>query len=216
MICLSRVLSARGNPEAAAEAAERALQVDPRYDRAWRQLAGIRLTQKRWEEAMEFVTKALEADPEWVQGNRLLGLALEGLGDFERAAVASEKALRGNPESSEALRQYIHQMLRLEKRSEARSLLSTLVQEGADTPLLHNALGELYYYDEDYAQARPHFSKAAQGGVTSAYNNLGVTYFMERDFENACRAFEQCLAADPRHKGARKNLMRAMGHLNRS
>ena len=80
--------------------------------------------------------------------------------------------------------------------------------------LLLVAVGELFFYDRQFEQAEAHFAAAGDGGLTSAYNNLGVVLFKQAKFEAAKDAFEKCLERDPGHKGAHSNLQKAVERLS--
>ena len=210
---LGNLLRQLRQPEAAKRALRLALQLDPEMRNAWRDLGVIYADEKEWQLSIECFEQGLAADPDWVSGHRYLSVALEGAGRLADAVAAARKALEGNPESSDALRVYIHQILRLERRVEARELLHSLIEAGAESPDLHNALGELCYYDKFHEEAIQHFIQAGQGGSTSAYNNLGVVYYLQKRYPEAKEAFENCLANDPSHRGARTNLDKVNANL---
>ncbi len=195
-------------PEEAKKALLLALRLDPELADAWRNLGVVYLDQKQWPAAIESFQNALNAKPDWTDGYRYLSIALEGKGDFERAAQASHKALQAHPENPECLRLYIHQMLRLERRQEARDMLQRLIDEKVCVANIHNALGELYFYDERLNDAKAHFERAGRLGSSAGYNNLGVVLMKEQQYDKAAAAFEQCLALEPGHHGALANLQK--------
>jgi len=155
----------------------------------------------------------VEADASWQEGHRYLGVALEGAGRIEEAALEAEKALAANASSVEALKLYIHLMLRLEKRAEARRFLESILAKGVRDAEIRNALGELAFYDNLLEEAKAHFREAGRCGFAGAYNNLGVVLYREKRYAEARDAFEECLAADPGHRGARANLEKTLGYL---
>ena len=157
---------------------------------------------------LESFQKALKADPAWADGYRYLSIALESNGNFSDAAAASRKALMSRPDCAECLRLYIHQMLRLERRKEARETLLRLIDKHPSVAHVHNALGELYFYDDQLETAKSHFTRAGRLGSSSGYNNLGVVLMIERRYSDAAAAFEQCLQQDPSHHGALSNLQK--------
>jgi len=185
-----------------------ALRIDPGLSSAWRNLGVIYLDQKQWPAAIESFQNALKTNPNWMDGYRYLSIALEGHGDFAQAAEASKKALQARPDSHDCLRLYIHQMLRLERRQEARDVLQRLIDERACVANVHNALGELYFYDERLEDAKTHFTRAGRLGSPAGYNNLGVVLMKEMRYSEAAAAFEQCLALEPSHHGALANLQK--------
>ena len=199
------------------EEAHRALRLaidrDPGLVDAWRNLGVVLADTKQYDGAIECFQHALELDPAWKEGHRYLSVAIEGAGRLADAAAESRLALEAQPGSTECLKLYIHQMLRLEHRAEAREVLTRLIAGGHEGPDLHNALGELCFYDNLYEESESHFQKAGEGGLTPSYNNLGVVYFKQGKLEPARAAFEKCLELDPSHRGARSNLEKVISRL---
>ena len=205
---LGGALHLANRSEEAKKALLLAVRLDPRLAGAWRNLGVIYLHQKQWPAAVESFQKALKADPAWADGYRYLSIALESNGNFSDAAAASRKALLSRPDCAECLRLYIHQMLRLERRKEARETLLRLIDKHPSVAHVHNALGELYFYDDQLETAKSHFTRAGRLGSSAGYNNLGVVLMKERRYSDAAAAFEQCLQQDPSHHGALSNLQK--------
>jgi tetratricopeptide (TPR) repeat protein len=199
--------------EEARKALKIALDINPESGSAWRNLGVLQADTKDWQGAIDCFNRALQIEPKWVDGRRYLSVAIEGAGRLSEAAEESRKALEARPLCPECLKLYIHQILRLERRADARSFLLSLIERGTESAPLHNALGELYFYDNLLDEAVAHFDRAGQGGMASAYNNAGVALFRQGRYTEAKAAFERCLTADPSHRGARSNLEKALGRL---
>lgn len=190
-----------------------ALDLDPEIADAWRNLGVVHVDQKEFENAIECFEKGISLRPQWTDGYRYLATALEGADRLSDAVKASRKALEANPHSKESLKLYIHQMLRLERRSQARQTLLKLIEGGEALPELENAVGELFFYDDLLEESKDLFRKAGEHGLAAAYNNLGVVLFKQGLLAEAREAFEACLAEDPSHRGARNNLSKVMQNL---
>ena len=199
--------------EDAKRALRLALQLRPGLAEAWGNLGILYADQKEWPLSVECFTRGMASDAFWADGPRYLSLALEGSGRIGEAAKAARQAVEMNPASLEALTLYVHQMVRLERRGEARAFLEGLIEAGARQAELRNAVGELCYYDELYDEAVGHFAEAAQAGLACAHNNLGVVYCRQQRYIEARDAFENCLAKDPGNRGARTNLERILQHV---
>lgn len=210
---LGGMLHHLGRHEEAHRALRLAIDHDPKLFDAWRNLGVVLVDTKQFDGAIECFEKALQIDPSWGEGHRYLSVAIEGSGRLADAAVESRKALEAEPRSKECLQLYIHQMLRLERRPEAREFILSLIASGHESAELHNAVGELCFYDRLFEEAESHFSHAGAGGLSSAYNNLGVVLFKQDKFGEARKAFERCLEHDPGHKGAHANLQKAIERL---
>lgn len=202
---LGSMLHSLKRGDEAKRALELALALNPELTDAWRNLGVVYADQKEWVAAEECFRHALAINPGWVEGLRYLSLTLERSGRFAEAAVHAAQALE-QERSVEALKLYIHQMLRLEQREEARQVLKRLIDQGVRDPEFHNAVGELYYYDELFDDAITYFAAAGAAGISGAYNNMGVVYYRQKKYDEAVDAFERCLALDPSHRGARTNI----------
>ena len=190
-----------------------AVQLDPSLAEAWRNLGVIHADEKDWPASIGCFERAMELDAGWVDGHRYLSVALEGAGLLPQAAEASRKALEAGM-TSEALKLYVHQMLRLERRAEARSVIAGLIGRSGGNSEFHNVLGELYYYDDLFQEAKEQFVLAGQAGSGAAYNNLGVVLYREKLYDKAKQAFEMCLQYEPNHRGAMNNLEKTLACLN--
>ena len=211
---LGGVLHLLKRSEEAKRALKLALQLDPALAEAWRNLGVVYADEKQWPLARECFQCGLDSDPSWADGHRYLSVALEADGRMDEAAAEAQKAVALSPDRKPALKLYLHQMLRLEKRTQAREFLGGLLADGAAAATIHNALGELFYYDRLFEEAISHFSEAGRLGSTSAYNNLGVVLHHQARYAEAKEAFEKCLEADPGHRGARANIEKTLKYLN--
>lgn len=200
-------------PGEAKRALHLSIEIDPAQPTAWRNLGVVQAEEKRWDAACDSFRKAVHLDPAWPDAHRYLSVAIEGAGRLAEAVTESRIALEKKPEDPECLKLYVHQMLRLERRPEAREVLLGLIGRGVKTANLYNALAELFFYDGLYEESKKHFLSAAKAGLPAAYNNLGVVLFKQRRYADAKEAFAQCLAADPSHPGATSNLRKAESRL---
>ena len=211
---LGGVLHLMRRDEDAKTALHLALKLNPNLAEAWRNMGVLHADHKEWTVAIECFEMGVSLDPKWIDGPRYLSIALEGANRLAEAANASRSALESDPASSQALQLFIHQMLRLEKRPEARIVLEGIIQQGRQTAEIENALGELYYYDELFEESKGHFRRAGEMGIAAAFNNLGVVLYRQHLFEAAKAAFESCLSGDPAHRGAMANLQKCLARLS--
>lgn len=209
---LGAVLHLLNKDEEAKTALKIALQLNPSYDDAWRNLGVIYVEARDWPMAIECFQQGVARNPEWAEGYRGLSVALAGAGRLAEAAEAVRRAMELMPANMEYLQLYIHQMLRLERRAEARDFLHSQLAAGAAYAEVYNALGELSYYDNLLDDAVGHFKEACRGGYAPGCNNLGVVLYRQKRYHEASHAFEHCLQLDPGHQGARANLEKARSH----
>ncbi len=203
---LGGMLFLLNRPEEAIKSLNLALRLDPNVPSAWRNLGVVHADAKRWSEAHKCFEKALALDPNWKDGPRYLAVCLEGLGRNEEAAEHASQALQLLPDSTDALKLFVQLEQKLQRRGQAREVISGIIEKGASNPELHNVLGELYFYDKLFDESKAHFNAAAKAGLAAAHNNLGIVHFSLQEYDAAQAAFEECLKLDPGHTGAKTNL----------
>jgi tetratricopeptide (TPR) repeat protein len=100
---LAKVLAESGQPAEADREYQAVLKLQPDFAPALTGLGALRLTQGRADEALAYLTKALEINPAGDQARFNLGRALEMRG--ERAAARAEyQRLLQQPQASAAVR----------------------------------------------------------------------------------------------------------------
>ena len=140
---LGGVLYLLGRREEAKHALRLALERNPSLGDAWRNLGVVAVNELAWPLAVECFERGLALDPSWADGHRYLSLALEGEGRLAEAAASAREAVAANPDSTEAVSLYVHQMIALGRRSEARGFLATFLRPGAPQTNLRNAMAQL-------------------------------------------------------------------------
>lgn len=77
-----------------------------------------------------------------------------------------------------------------------------------NTPAILTALGDCQIHSEKPAAAIPHFQKVTELEPSSveAFNNLGVAYMFNRDFDQAESTYLKALQFEPHHLQTLKNL----------
>lgn len=96
-------LSALGMETEAIEYFDRALEVNPRYEKAWFNKGASLFALGRNDEAMHCNEKALEIDPRLVQAWVNRGVSLSGSGRKDEAIRCYDRALKINPADEDAL-----------------------------------------------------------------------------------------------------------------
>ena len=86
-----------GQSEAATAYYIRAFEIDPRYTKAIRRLAHLRLEQQRYDEALEFFQRLIDIDPNDAATYSNMGVALFLLGRSDEALRSFDQALSLDP-----------------------------------------------------------------------------------------------------------------------
>lgn len=118
-----------------------------------------------------------------------------------------------NPNTSDAIAQIVEKM-RTNKDFEYIHKLSHAMKElNPKCPLADLNLGIVALeHDNNIPLARKHFKDAGKLGSSTAYKNLGITYFnnatTHHDYERACKYYERALILSPNES----DLMHLLGH----
>lgn len=96
------VVKARGRARQAAEAAQEAVRLAPRYVGAWHLLGQIRIDQKDWKAAIACADEGLAVDPDHEGCATIRAAALLEIGAYSRADDTIQRLLARHPESAAA------------------------------------------------------------------------------------------------------------------
>jgi tetratricopeptide (TPR) repeat protein len=143
--------------------------------------------------------RAVEAAPDSPKANYLLGLTLEDLGEWEKAAIVYAKAVELNPEMTDAVEgfKYANHMLDEQFKNAPASEHLRLAMEYAE--------------DEDFelAMREIELAKSMLPEVASSYNVYGEALLAVRHPDEAFEAFERALQLNPDYSRARTGLRNA-------
>lgn len=97
LVLRGKALKQQGQLAQAADAFQRATQLDPRNAAAWSGIGGVRLDEKNWHEALSAFEMALTLNPKDRDAWNDKGVALDNLGSRQSALEAYERALALDP-----------------------------------------------------------------------------------------------------------------------
>lgn len=168
---LGQIASARQEYEVACTHFQRALDLDPKFAKAYIGLADTYLAQEKYPEAIQSYQQASKLlktpSPEL---SRKLGKALT------KATVTDQDI------TSQLI---------------AQNLIA--VAQAPENVQSHLSLGELYLKQKDYASAIAHYRNAVQLAPTNVegYIKLGAAFLAQGDFSEAIRTYQQAIQANP-------------------
>ena len=151
------------------------VEVNPRSYLAYHSVAEEHLHAGRFDQCIEWATKSLAINPDYVSAQISLGLALAKQGDYAKAIDHYDAALARNP--------------------------STVGTRARHVSALHNNLGLLLLRVGRDAEASAHFRKAVEIFPRSlnARLNLGNIALDERRYLDAIAEYEAAQALSPSH-----------------
>jgi protein O-GlcNAc transferase len=198
---------ARGDHEAAAQGARRAIESAPRDPEAWN-LLGLALepsdpaaARAAWERAIALAPGDAEAHFR--------------IGDFERrlgrhdAAIAAYRAALATGSKHPVLLNNVGLSLRaIGQLDEAARCFEQALEAAPDLAQAHANLGDVLREQHRFAAAMPHYMRALElePGVAQLWINLGVCRHRAGLFDSAREAFERALAIRPDAPDALANL----------
>lgn len=151
------------------------------------------------EQATSSCQKALELNPDLVEGHAALGDLYVKTGRFDAAVIQYESALRGNNHHAVAWRGLGEAYANLKRPLKAEDAMKQAVDLDPNDLLNFSALGGFYYSLGRYAEAADIYTRMAAHpkASASAYNGQGAAYYMMGEFGRAAQAYRQVIAQEP-------------------
>jgi tetratricopeptide (TPR) repeat protein len=188
--------------------AVRALQLDNQNTLALVYYAEILNDQQKWNQAEQYITQAMEKDPNLLDVHRVAGYIQETLGNYGEAIREYKKAIEINPNwtflyiavglNYRVLQQF---EMALEYFAKAATINEQL---GLKDPIPYIAIGKTYSQMGEFFIASRNMEKALLFNPYSpdVYGQLGITYFKAKNYEGSiaplkcaikgCTAEETC------------------------
>lgn len=152
-------LADAGRLKEAAEAHERALEIDASLMQAHVNLITLYARQGRTGLAEAHYRKTIAADPHYAEAHYNYGVMMLELGRRAEAKSAFRGAVDSNPRHAEALNNLGYLVMEDGALAEAARYFTLAIENQPDHRLAHFHLGQLLVHRHDYAGAIEHFSK---------------------------------------------------------
>ncbi|MEJ2716695.1 MAG: tetratricopeptide repeat protein [Deltaproteobacteria bacterium] len=154
-----------GNLSEAIRHFERAVRLNPRFDKALNNLGVVCLLSGKIPAAIEHLRQAIAVNPDNVDARCNLGIALLRSGKLPEAIEEFRQALRHKPDFTKALKDLGIAYLMSGKPSEAVSSLQKAVEINPDDPEAHQSLGTAWTILGNRSRAEIHFKEAKKLGL---------------------------------------------------
>lgn len=205
---LALVLSANGQPVAALKAANKAAFLAPGNADTLTTRGLMLERMNRIDQAIDVYRNALDRNPEHLQANINLGLALLTTGDYTAAEETFRNTLNTSEDAQEALLGLAKTFVASGRFAEAITVVEehpSEYRQGLPTQLV---LAEAYLGDNQAHHAKSILNQAVHRfpGNATAWSDLGYVNRALADADNAIVALERALALDPGHGDAADNL----------
>lgn len=182
-------------PNDAAEAFSKAVQIDGTQPEYWYQQGAAQLELDRVDEAKASFEKAVQLDPMHWDAFYRLGLSYEKQNDPKKAAASYGDSVRANARTPYAYYNLGDLYFRYGKLEQARQVFENGVANNPDSAELHHGLGVALLSMDRPGDALTSFEKALglKSPYPSATYNVGLAYLKQGKLPQAKEAFERFL-----------------------
>ncbi len=150
----------RHDTQAEIASLKRAVEVDPKFVRAWLWLGEIYKWSRQNDLALQAYRKAIEIDPDQVVSYKALGFTLNGMGKTEEALPVWQQLVKVAPEKVDGYSNLGMGLLYLKRYREAISSLQSAVNLSPERADLQMSLGTAYLSGGDIEKSRIAFGTA--------------------------------------------------------
>jgi TolB-like protein/Flp pilus assembly protein TadD/DNA-binding winged helix-turn-helix (wHTH) protein len=214
---LARRFDISRDPQALSQAqlaCRKALELDPSLIETEKALAGLYVSDGKFEQAVTAFRKLAAANPVDADVHIGLGEALAGLERGEEAEASFRRAVAVEPafwSAHAALAHHLFQRGRIAEATEALRKVAELVPSSAAA---WSNLGGALQMQGDFDAARRAYGRSLQLEPSqNAYSNLATTQFYLGHFGDAVASFERAVALGERDQTIRGNLADALWQL---
>lgn len=185
----------------------------PQMYQAHEALGMVLLQQKKYSQALAEFQSVLSIDPQPANPRHLLGITYLESGQPGKAIIELRRAVeldRRQTASYVALGQAYRE---LKDYKRAIECLKQGLSQDPGNQKLNYQLGMALAGEKRYNEALESFMKA--GDEAQAFNNIGVHYFVDGQYEQAAKCFQRAIELRPTFYGeAKTNLQRALEKLH--
>jgi protein O-mannosyl-transferase len=177
----------------------RGLQINPHSAVAYHNLGHDQMVQGNFDQAVSYLRRAVELEPEYGKTRYQFGLALLRRGDVEQAKREFRKSLHLDPHQEKAHYDLAVVLDGEERLEEAVAHYQAALIIKPDYAAAHNNLGNVLQRQGKMDEAAGHYRAAiaARPEFASPRVNLGNLLLVEGDVRQAVRQFEAALKLDP-------------------
>jgi tetratricopeptide (TPR) repeat protein len=165
----------KGGDLAKAESAfEKAVSIDPRHVKSYVNVSRVFIDQKRYDEAVERLTRAADIDASSTEVQRLLGRVYHAQGKTDEAVEAYRRAMELNELDAWSMNNLGLVFLETQRAEEALPLFEKAVELRKNVPAFHNNLGMALEHTGRFRDAAAAYASAlaADPGYDKAKQNL--------------------------------------------
>ena len=174
------------------QAFEKALSIDPRHVKSLVNLSRVFIDQKRYDEAVDRLTRASQIEPESTDVYRLLGRTYHAQHQTDEAVEAYRRAIELDERDAWSMNNLGLLLLESKRADEALPLLAGAVELRKDVPEFHNTLGMALEHTGRFTAATTAYTDALTADPTyeKAKQNLARVEAVKRGPEQPLPAIK--------------------------
>ncbi|HYX32005.1 MAG TPA: tetratricopeptide repeat protein [Oligoflexus sp.] len=202
---------------------EKTLELNPNFTEAHNRLGLAYYDQGNYEKALVHFQKAVDRAPNNGTNLRYLGMLYVRRGQYNEAIPYLEKALGLTDGSQIAERAQSHALLglalsRTGQGQKAQTHLESAVKLDPNDHIAQRTLGDIYYGQSSFHQARPHYEKAVKANPKDPElnRNLGNVLAYAKEYDQAVVYFNKALEIKPDWPEVLTSLGTSYFHLKRT
>ncbi|HET9843681.1 MAG TPA: tetratricopeptide repeat protein, partial [Gammaproteobacteria bacterium] len=191
----------------AAEKAHKAIKSDPLISSAWHILGLVALEQKKYQEAVGFLQKAIQAEPKALYYFNL-GIAFKRLNQLEDSIKSYLQCLKMDPKMIRALSNLANVYRANQQYDNALECYQRTLDLDPTNAIAFYNLGILYQSKEAFEDAIKAYTKAIKynPNIAKAFCNLATIYSKLRRYEKSIQFYERAIKIDRNFFDAYNNL----------
>ena len=172
-------------------------RADAFLSRAWQ--AGHAAPREWIEEARRAAERALELDPELIEGHVLRGTSYEALGDLDEAIRSIDAIVRRRPQEASWLVNRAAMLVRAERFDEARRDVQEALKRVPGLRQAHHVMGMAAVKTGDLAGAQAAFEEVVRADPRGpiGWSNLALVRRTSGDLHGALEAQTKCVESGP-------------------
>ena len=201
-----------GVSRVALRAYRRALDLQPDNSAVQYNLGSLYLRRHQWTEAIELLSAACEAKPDWEPAWENLAQAMMGTEHFETVVPFLEDCMKRFPDNAAFYFQHAEALLSMGERAAAEAAYRRLTKLAPDVAVGWGGLAAAVIQDDRKEEAAKIIEQAAAAGASSPdLAEMAATLKLDSGDAAAAQAgYQAVLAAAPDHRLARINLIDAL------
>jgi tetratricopeptide (TPR) repeat protein len=186
-----------GNHKEVEQLCNEVLEERPDSFQACQVLAELRLKQRRFDDGMAWIERALEMEPGNARSMNLLGRVLDHRGDLAAAEASFRKAVEAQPEYADALANLGDVLQRIGRIAEAEQFFRRAIQFDREHGLANLSLGAMLYAQHRPELAVPHLQTGIQRELTNRAGQYTLAVALQElgRLDEAITAYRRLVAA---------------------